>query len=444
MMRCYYIILVFMFALPAQAQLDDTSLAYTRAYPLANRGYALIREGRHAEALVLFKRVVELLPENLEYRKQLELLQAPIAIPSVVPQEIALPIPELVLPPAVATAKQLPLPPTPTTQTQDYKRRERFYDLSASAYKHRNAGNNTQAIKDFTAALEAQDNVKVREDYALTLKNEGMREESAAQLIQVLPAIDDADKRYAYQRDIQQLQDNWTSYGSVTFRDGLARISGIPGLQNFNDSLQYGFETIYSPDRFQRNGRRLLQFYGQAFASSNDGQFNFNADSTQGVIGVRTAPLQGVEWYLYGARLFRIGSEAIHDWQLRTTYSYTQGFDIDPNRDNWFYFFATPDISYLARREEVFASFEGRVGQSYRLHNWVLTPHFVGAAAHNRNNIDSRDSLEYGPGLSVKYWFDATNTRAHTGSADLIFQWREAVGPSEDQSGPFVRLVLQY
>ena len=55
MMRHLAILCVLLAALPAHAGVvDTTSLSYARAYPLANRGYALIRQGRHQEAVALF------------------------------------------------------------------------------------------------------------------------------------------------------------------------------------------------------------------------------------------------------------------------------------------------------------------------------------------------------------------------------------------------------
>lgn len=495
-------------AAPAMAEEDTQSLPYYRGYMAADRAYKLLADGDYAEAIPLLERAVTLMPEKREYRTQLidtlvqekRLARASqvteeglalhpdelawqtrkqviddmlrpiiIAAPEPVPEPIVEPVVAAPKPrPATAPSKVVAAPTTFTRANDHYQRaltlQKQTQENAAIAeleqaqalmpdndvfavslaYAYRHAGRNAEAIPLFRQSLVGSDNPMVREDMAWAMKEEGMREDAAEALAAVLPATKDADKHYALRREIQQLEDNWTSVGSLTYRDGLARSSGIPGLQNYNETLQYGFETVYSPDQFQRNGRRLLQLYGQAFASSNNAQYDLNDNTTQGAVGVRTMPVPDVEWYLYGARLFRIGSQAINDWQLRTTYSYTQGFDIDPNRDDWFYLFATPDISYLTDREELFASFEGRVGQSYRFSNWVLTPHLVGAAAHNHNDFDSRDSLEYGPGLSVKYWFDETAERAPTGSAELIFQWREAVGPSEDRDGPFVRLVFQY
>lgn len=322
---------------------------------------------------------------------------------------------------------------------------ERLYAVSL-AYAYRQADRNAQAIPLFAYGLLDEEYASARGDYAYALKNEGQREESARQFRLKLDEKLPEEKRYALRREVQQLEDNWITVGSVTYRDGVARASGAPGIQSFEDSLQYGLETVYSRDDWQRDGRRV-QFYGQLFSSSDTGGFNLNADSTQGAVGVRATPLANTEWYVYAARLFAVGEDALDDWQLRTTYAYTKGFDYDPTRQSWEYLFLTPDISYLVDKEELFATAEARYGRSYRLNegsHWVMTPHVVTAAAHQHSPQQSRDALELGVGLSAKYWFDESEKRAPRGSAELILQWREPIAGSEDKGGPFLRFVLQY
>lgn len=322
---------------------------------------------------------------------------------------------------------------------------KRLYAVSL-AYAYRQADRNADAIPLFAYGLQNDDYISARGDYAYALKNEGQREEAAQQFRLKLDEELPSDERYALRREVQQLEDNWVSVGSITYRDGVARASGAPGVQSYEDSFQYGLETVYSPDDWQRDGRRV-QFYGQVFTSSDTGEFNYNADSTQGAVGVRATPLANTEWYVYAARLFAVGDDALDDWQLRTTYAYTKGFDYDPTRQSWEYLFFTPDISYLVDKEELFATVEGRYGRSYRLKegsHWVMTPHLVTAAAHQHSPQQSRDALELGVGLSAKYWFDESEKRAPRGSAELILQWREPIAGSEDQGGPFLRFVLQY
>ncbi|MBN8543722.1 MAG: tetratricopeptide repeat protein [Alphaproteobacteria bacterium] len=500
---------------PVYAAQDEESLDYFRAYPIANRGYQLIKQERYEEAIPLFERAVEILPDNVGYRIQLAyllldvkraadaervvtsgLVRSPqetrlheayenvtgkrfIATnPTLVAEKPAAPVVELpvatpkaLVPPAASAPKRtkprfVAIVEQPGAEAyyaglkaqKDGKPEEavaafkralaeepdnRLYHISL-AYAHRNLKQNEPAIPHFAAGLKSRYDAKIGEDFAYTLKDEGYREQAAQQFRKMLDTEKDMKKFHAVRRDIQQLEDEWVSYGSLTYRDGLARASGIPGIQSFNESMQYGFETIYGPERWQRNERRV-QLFAQAFASSNSGQFDLNDNTAQGAVGIRGTPLPATEWYLYAARLFPIGSQAISDWQLRSTYAYTMGYDIDPTETAWPYVFVTPDVSYLTNRSELFATLESRFGYSYRpSHSWVLTPHLVAAGAHQHNRNTSSDSVEVGPGISIKYWFDEEAKRAARASGELIFQWREAMGSTEDKSGPFVRFVMQY
>ncbi|MCI5050482.1 MAG: tetratricopeptide repeat protein [Rickettsiales bacterium] len=502
---------------PAHAAMEE-SLEYFRSYPLATRGYELMKAGKSEEAIPWFERAVNILPQEINWRLQLidlllqhnelnkakqlvieglnrhpehkelatyqEQVDSRIALAAKqVETLVADAEPQLQreqsMPQFAAPAISEAMPEKAAKQLRkvrvyredagakhyyealDLQKQERFEEAIKALERAVQASPDNylfavslgyayrmferkEAIPHFRYALENPEYDHVREDFVYALEEEGYRQEAGENLRLVVPQETDADRRYDLRRKVQILEDNWVSYASATYRDGLARGSGIPGIQNFTDSLQYGFETIYSPDRWQRHKRRF-QLYGQAFASSDNGQRNLNDQSTQGAVGVRAAPVPDEEWFLYLARLFPIGDNAIHDWQLRTTYAITEGFDIDPNRIAWPYLFLTPDISYLTRREELFASFEGRYGYSFRYGDWVATPHIVTAAAHQDNPNSNSDSVELGLGLSVKYWFDESATHAPRGSVELIFQWRDPVaGSSTDISGPFVRLVTQY
>lgn len=332
---------------------------------------------------------------------------------------------------------------TELEQAQKTAPDNRLYAVTL-AYAYRNVNEDAKSLPHFDYAVEDEQYHEAREDYGYALKEEGRRKRAAEQFGHVLGFTKDEEKYYNLKRDIQQLEDEWQTVGSVTYRDGIARGVGIPGIQNYEDSFQYGFETVYGPERWQRHGRRV-QLYGQLFTGSDAGEFNFNEDSTQGALGIRATPLPETEWYVYAARLIGVGEDALYDWQLRTTYAYTEGFDIEPNLGSWQYAFLTPDISYIVDRSELFATVEGRYGRSYRSGaHWVTTPHLVGAAAHQKNPDSSTDSVELGAGVSFKYWFAATDKRAPRGSAEAILQWREPVGSSEDRGGPYLRFVVQY
>ncbi len=317
---------------------------------------------------------------------------------------------------------------------------------STLAYAYRNEKMNSDAIDLFYQSIRSHQGISIREDLAYTLKDEGRRKEAANQLRHVYKEKSDPKDIYNIRRDIQQLEDDWQFFGSATYRDGIARSAGLAGVKVFDDSLQYGIEAIYSPPLLQKNGRRV-QLYGQSFVSSNTGSYKLNEDSTQSAFGIRTTPLANTEWYVSLARLVGVGDDAVDDFQIRTFYSYTDGFDIKPYADDWRYSFVSTDISYTTKKEEMFATTEMRYGHSYHLdEEFVMTPHLVMAGALQDNpDINKIDAVEIGIGISLRTWFSRTDARASRGNIDLITQWREPIlGNDDNKSGLFVRLVIQY
>lgn len=329
----------------------------------------------------------------------------------------------------------------------------RLYTISL-AYAHQGLGQTAEAVPLFRTALSAEKSPSAQEDFAYVLKAEGLRREAAQNFRDALPHIEDPHKAYDIKREIQQLEDRWQTVGSLYYSEGIARRSdpSLPANDEHGNSLQLGIEAVYSPDSWQKHGRRV-QLYGQMFASSysntDTNRIKPNGAYNQSVFGIRATPLANVDWYVYFAKMVALGDNALNDWQLRTTYGFTQGFDYNPNDNHWHYLFLAPDVSWLTNEKQFVASVEGRAGESFRHQNWVFTPHVVAAAAHQRNKKDknnktSNDAVEWGFGISTKYWFAQTDARAPRGSADLILQWREPIGGSENKGGPFIRLVVQY
>jgi len=324
------------------------------------------------------------------------------------------------------------------------KQPENYEYINALAYAYLKEKQYQQANATFVQALALKESQAVRKDYAYTLKEVGERTLAAEQFVALQSGTDDREELARMRREVQELDSEWTTFGSVSYRDGV--FSGIDstGSQSFNDNLQYGIETVYSPEKWQQHGRRL-QLYGQVFASSESGKVNYDEDSTQGVLGVRAAPLRDVEWYVYAARLISLGDNALDDTQLRSSYSYTDGFDYNQLEDEWAYTFLGVDGSYLFKENQLFGTTEARYGRSYKVHpKWVITPHAVAAGTLLDTRTRDSQNLEAGLGVSIKAWLGQTQTKAPDKSAEFIFQWREPISSDDNKSGPFVRLVVQF
>ena len=316
--------------------------------------------------------------------------------------------------------------------------------LYSLAYAYRAEGQNNQAAQAFQQALQLEDSQTVRLDYAYTLKEMGERKKAADQFLMLQSTMEKAEQMDPLRREVRDLRREWTTFSSISYRDGV--FSGIDstGAQTYEDSFQYGVETVYSPEKWQQQGRRL-ELYGQIFASSDTGTFNWDQDSTQAALGVRVAPLRNTEWYLYAARLIGLGDNALDDTQIRTTFSNTDGFEYEALEEAWAYQFFNVDVSYLLQEEQLFATSEGRLGRSYRRgQDWVLTPHLVLAGSVLDAEARNSQNLDVGLGVSAKLWMGQTQTQYPDKSLEFIVQWRTPISSDDNKTGPFVRLVAQF
>ena len=319
-----------------------------------------------------------------------------------------------------------------------------FIYMYSLAYAYRADGQFKNAADMFEKALGKEDSTDLRLDYAYSLKEIGERKKAAEQFVIVQNQIDDVEKEDPMRREVRDLNREWTTFGSISYRDGVYSGIDSTGSQLYDDSFQYGIETVYSPEKWQRNGRRV-QLYGQIFASSDSSTFNWNQDSTQGAIGARVTPLRDTEWYLYIARLVALGDDALNDTQLRTTFSNTDGFEYEATENDWEYKFFNVDLSYLIEEDQIFATSEARYGRSYkRGSDLVLTPHVVLAGSVIENDIRDSQNLEAGLGVSAKLWKGETETQYPDKSLELIVQWRQPISSDDNKAGPFIRLVGQF
>lgn len=324
------------------------------------------------------------------------------------------------------------------------KQPDTFIYMYSLAYAYRADSQFAKAVEMFEKALDKEDSTELRLDYAYSLKEIGERKKAAEQFLNVQNNLDDVEKEDALRREVRDLNRKWTTFGSISYRDGV--FSGIDstGSQLYDDSFQYGIETVYSPEKWQRQGRQM-QLYGQIFASSDSSTFNWNQDSTQGAIGARVTPLPDTEWYLYIARLISLGESALDDTQLRTTFSNVDGFEYEATKNDWEYTFFNIDLSYLIEAEQTFATSEARYGRSYKQGaGLVLTPHVVLAGSLIENDIRDSQNLEAGLGVSAKLWKGETETQYPDKSLELIVQWRQPISSDDNKSGPFIRLVGQF
>lgn len=192
-----------------------------------------------------------------------------------------------------------------------------------------------------------------------------------------------------------------------------------------------------------RDGETLHTFVRTFWGYKSD-SIAIDRDTIQGGAGLRWKPIDDQSFYLSGERLFRIGSQARNDWLLRASYGWDTGYDIEPVRDDWPFATIFTDAAWIPGPQwVVFLTGEGRYGHSFKhRQQTVITPHVMAGIYNTTDDLDSTSVVEFGPGISIKYWFDDTKYEAYRSAAEAIVQYRGAFEDNGDFSHGIVATLL--
>lgn len=225
-----------------------------------------------------------------------------------------------------------------------------------------------------------------------------------------------------------------------SYRPGTGGVanSAVPGLvAGGTIPSQGGAELTYQPDNIGFNNGRVLRFFGRALWSNRPGSIRLDSDTVQGGAGVEYKPLGDANLYLSVERLFPIGSQAQSNWLLRTSWGYSDGYDLRPDRSSWSQTILYADAAYMVQHEKTRSLYvEGRQGWVSKLGNAVmLTPHLTVAARGQRPDPFKASYVEAGAGVSVKYLFNESRYSAPRSSIELILQYRKQLAGSQHRGG---------
>ena len=191
-----------------------------------------------------------------------------------------------------------------------------------------------------------------------------------------------------------------------------------------------------------RNGRPFSVFarvYHSEFLSDDA----VIGNATQGWIGARYKPFSGANLVLEGSRLIGIDDDGLDDWSLRAAISGGQGLEPEVLKRSWAYARYYGDISYLTEADVTFGLAEGRAGYSFLLDEraTVLTPYAVARAGLDTGRAED-GALGAGVGVSLRHWFDETDTVAFRGFIDFDIQARQRLAGDRRASGVLATLTV--
>lgn len=255
---------------------------------------------------------------------------------------------------------------------------------------------------------------------------------------------------YGMRRSVDTLSRRWggtLSLGHSSTQTGGGTALAAPGGDV--RVLQAGAELTYTPGSFGYRNGRVFQLYGNAFQalSANQRGYATGTDSLIAGLGARYKPLQDHNLVFALERRFALGERAGEDdWVLRTGFSMSGATDWNPVRSSWTTWQVYTEGAYFIDAERLIIPYDARIGRSFKgdmTLGLVATP-FVGIAGEYDKLQDPRTAAGIGPGLSLRYWFGETRTRAYPAYFDFSIQYRARLTDARRGEGWFGQIALSF
>ena len=248
-------------------------------------------------------------------------------------------------------------------------------------------------------------------------------------------------EREGIRRENRELRRDWSLIAQGSFSSADQPIGPANTPQGEEEAVQFGAEISRRIGGW-RNGRPFSLFarvYHSEFLSDNIGTGN----ATQGWLGLRYKPFSKVNLNLETSRLIALDSEGLGDWSLRAAISGGQGLEREVGQKSWAYAHYYGDVSYLTDADVIFGLAEGRAGYSFLVdeRTTVLTPYVVARLGVDSGRMEE-EALGAGAGISLRHWFDETETVAHRSFIDFDVQGRRRLVGDRRASGVLATVTI--
>ncbi|WP_175107615.1 bacteriophage N4 adsorption protein A [Pararobbsia alpina] len=308
--------------------------------------------------------------------------------------------------------------------------------------------NDSEALDMFQRGFDAgAGNASNYADAAYAAKRTGDNPRSIALFKQSIDADDteqifDAQRRFGYKREVEQLERTWGFILSVPYQNYPFGAAGTV------DVLQPGIEAYWQPPKIGYQDGRIFQLFVRGYGTAYDGSGGVTGGPTlQGSVGARYKPIADQNIVLTGERLVKIGNLAINDWLLRLGYSSEAGTDLLITEPSWRSWQAYAEGAYFVQEGRYIIYSELRYGHTWllaKISDWLTVyPHLVVAGDHD-NKAVHQTALGVGPGIQLRYWFRESRYRAPASWLDVTMQYRFPLTSAERARGLVVRAILWF
>ncbi len=248
-------------------------------------------------------------------------------------------------------------------------------------------------------------------------------------------------QRQGIRRENRELTRDWSFIAQGSFSSAGRPIGPANTPLGDERAPQFGAEVSRRIGGW-RNGRPFSIFarvYHSEFLSDDA----VTGNATQGWVGVRYKPLSQVNLNLEASRLVGLDNDGLDDWSLRAAISGGQGLEPEVGKRSWAYARYYGDVSYLTDADVTFGLAEGRAGYSFLLDEnaTVLTPYAVARLGVDTGRLEE-EALGAGIGVSLRHWFDETDTIAYRGFIDFDVQARQRIAGDRRASGVLATLTI--
>lgn len=250
-----------------------------------------------------------------------------------------------------------------------------------------------------------------------------------------------AVERENIRREIRELERDWSFIAQGSYSTA-GRPSGLSAAPlDDEQALQFGAEISRRIGGW-RNGRPFSVF-ARVYHSEFLGDDALTGDATQGWVGVRYKPFSSLNFNVEASKLIGLDNDAIDDWSLRGAISGGEGLEPEIGRSQWTYAHYYGDLSYLFENDVAFGIAEGRFGRAFALgdRSNVITPYLVVRADLDTGREDE-GALGGGAGVSLRHWFDESETAAWRGFIEFDVQARQRIAGDRRATGVLATVTI--
>ncbi|WP_027361375.1 tetratricopeptide repeat protein [Halodesulfovibrio aestuarii] len=258
-------------------------------------------------------------------------------------------------------------------------------------------------------------------------------------------------KIYDFKEEIRYITNRWDITGFYSYSpDDDNFITDAQGIQVGVLDNTAGVEVGYIPPKIGFRNGKIFEIIGRISTNrQKNGIVDFEADSTQGAVGLRYKPFTEANIALGVERLFKIGEDAEDNTLLRAMGSWDYGWAMRAAEANWNYTFVYSEFdAYVQDDKRTAFLIHGRQGWTWNIHDELLvTPHLYATYKEESPDRNNLSHVEGGPALSLRWLEGEDEYESYKREWEVLLRYtigKYTKNISDDYNGLSVILRLNF